>query len=206
MTHYPVLVPGHQVVLRDFRPDDVDAALTVVGDDRVTSWLSFNRRTREQTAAMVLGAIERAKDKPRTEFYLAVILPEIDELIGFARLARSGVQAAKLGYAIRADRWGHGYATDAARTLTDFGFRKLDLHRISAAVGPNNAPSIAVLQRLGLQYEGRLRDHVHTNGAWRDSMLYSVLASEWTGQNPLSGRHRLSAEMAAPPRQPTSQI
>jgi RimJ/RimL family protein N-acetyltransferase len=33
-----------------------------------------------------------------------------------------------------------------------------------------------------MTYEGRLRDHVHTNGAWRDSLLYSVLAHEWTGE------------------------
>lgn len=33
--------------------------------------------------------------------------------------------------------------------------------------------------RLGMRYEGRLRDHVYTNGAWRDSLLYAVLAHEW---------------------------
>jgi len=90
-----------------------------------------------------------------------------------------GVRAAKLGYAIRADQWGRGYATDAARTLVNYGFEQLDLHRISTAIGPDNAPSIALVQRLGFQYEGRIRDHVYTNGAWRDSLLYSLLAPEW---------------------------
>ncbi|MCX5068752.1 GNAT family N-acetyltransferase [Micromonospora lupini] len=100
-------------------------------------------------------------------------------MIGFARLGLTGHQAAKLGYAIGAEHWGHGCATDAARTIIDFGFRELKLHRITAAIGPDNASSIAVAKRLGMQYEGRLRDHVFTNGAWRDSQLYSVLASEW---------------------------
>jgi RimJ/RimL family protein N-acetyltransferase len=79
---------------------------------------------------MIESAIEQAKREPRTEFDLAVTLPAEDEVIGFARLALDGVKAGKLGYAIRADRWGHGYATDAARTLADFGFRQLGLHRI----------------------------------------------------------------------------
>jgi RimJ/RimL family protein N-acetyltransferase len=52
------------------------------------------------------------------------------------------------------------------------------LHRISTAIGPDNAPSIALVQGLGFQYEGRIRDHVYTNGAWRDSLLYSLLAPE----------------------------
>jgi RimJ/RimL family protein N-acetyltransferase len=39
--------------------------------------------------------------------------------------------------------------------------------------------SIAVVKRLGLSYEGRLRHHVFTNGNWRDSLLYSILTDEW---------------------------
>jgi RimJ/RimL family protein N-acetyltransferase len=89
-----------------------------------------------------------------------------------------GVKAGKLGYAIAADEWGRGYATEAVRLLVDFGFKQLECHRISAAIGPDNAPSIAVIRKLGFAYEGRLRDHVHTNGAWRDSLLYSLLEHE----------------------------
>jgi [ribosomal protein S5]-alanine N-acetyltransferase len=103
-------------------------------------------------------------------------------MIGFGRLGLGGVQAAKLGYDIHADHWGHGYATDAANTLIAHGFGPLGLHRITAAIGPDNAASITVVKRLGMTYEGRLRDHVHTNGAWRDSRLYSILAPEWTLQ------------------------
>lgn len=127
---------------------------------------------------MLNGVLARAKEKSRNEYYLAVDIVD-DGLIGFARLGLDGVQAAKLGYAIAADHWGRGYATDAVTTLVDFGFRKLKLHRISAAMGPDNAASIAIVRRLGMTYEGRIRDHVYTNGQWRDSLLYSVLADEW---------------------------
>ena len=178
MTSYPLQLTGRRIILRDFRREDAAAAHSVVGDETVTRWLSFDTRTHAQTSTMIASAIERAQQDPRTEFYLAVTLPN-DDLIGFARLGLDGVRAAKLGYAIRADQWGKGYATDAARTLVNYGFEQLDLHRISTAIGPDNAPSIALVQRLGFQYEGRIRDHVYTNGAWRDSLLYSLLAPEW---------------------------
>ncbi|HEX5346929.1 MAG TPA: GNAT family protein [Pseudonocardiaceae bacterium] len=165
--------------LREFRLDDLDAADAILGDDRVTRWLSFDSRTREQQAKVLTGAIERAKQTPRTEYYLAVTTHTDERLIGFVRLGLSGVQAAKLGAAIAAAHWGHGYAHDAARTLIDFGFTTLALHRISGAIGPDNAASIALVTRLGFTEEGRLRDHVFTNGAWRDSILYSVLSHEW---------------------------
>ena len=94
------------------------------------------------------------------------------------------MKAAKLGFAIAADEWGHGYATDAARTLITFGFAKLGLHRISAAIGPENKTSIALVTSLGFQPEGRLRDHVFTCGAWRDSILYAILESDWPKHSP----------------------
>jgi [ribosomal protein S5]-alanine N-acetyltransferase len=175
---YPVSLTGRVVRLREFRSDDAADALAIIGDDQVTRWLSFDSRNMAAAQAMVDGAAERAQLEPRTEYYLAVTTHN-EELVGFARLAFAGVEAAKLGYAIRADRWGRSYATDATRRMVEFGFTELGLHRISAAIGPDNAASIAVVSKIGMQYEGRIRDHVFTNGAWRDSLLYSILSDEW---------------------------
>jgi ribosomal-protein-alanine N-acetyltransferase len=174
---HPVTLTGRAVTLREFRSDDAADSLVVVGDDRVTSWLSYDTRDLDQATQMISGAIARASNDPRTEYYMAI---EADQqFVGFCRLGLDGVKAAKLGYAIRADDWGKGYATDAARTLTDFGFKTIGLHRISAAMSPDNSASVAVAKHLGMNYEGRIRDHVFTNGAWRDSLLYSVLEDEW---------------------------
>jgi RimJ/RimL family protein N-acetyltransferase len=128
---------------------------------------------------MVRGAIERATADPRNEFYLAIARPEDDRLIGFIRLGVSGVKAGKLGYALRADVWRQGFGTEATRLMLRLGFDTLGLHRISAAIGPDNVGSISLVESLGFKYEGRLRDHVFTNNAWRDSLLYSLLEDEW---------------------------
>ncbi len=173
-------IRGEQTVLRDFQPGDQDDVARIVGDDRVTRWLSFDSRTPGEARAMLDGIMTRAQLVPRTEYHLAVTLPEQPEaVIGFARLGLAGVRAGKLGYAIDADHTNHGHAIDAAAALTTYGFELLALHRISAAIGPDNHVSIKVAQRLGMSYEGRIRDHVHTNGSWRDSLLYSLLEPEW---------------------------
>ncbi|MFJ3513169.1 GNAT family N-acetyltransferase [Streptomyces luteogriseus] len=176
----PIRLVGKRVVLREFTHEDVDDVLAIIGDDKVTTWLSFDSRDRAQTVAMIERAIERAQLGPRTEIYLAVTKHDDDRVIGFARIGLAGVQAGKLGYAIAATEWGHGYATSAASTLISHAFKELGLHRISAAIGPDNAASIAIVQQLGFTREGVLRDHVFTNGAWRDSVLFSVLAHEWS--------------------------
>jgi RimJ/RimL family protein N-acetyltransferase len=175
-----ITIVGDRVRLREFRMDDLEDSLAVVSDDRVTRWLSFDSLSREQQSQRLSDAIERARRNPRTEYFLAVTTHENDRLIGFARLGLSGVKAAKLGGAVASSHWGKDYATDAARSLVQFGFAVLGLRRISAAIGPENSASIAVVAKLGFTHEGRLRDHVYTNGAWRDSELYSILAQEWT--------------------------
>jgi ribosomal-protein-alanine N-acetyltransferase len=169
---------GDGVRLRDFRPEDLEDLFAITGDDRVTSWMSFDSHTRDDARRLLDGCLAAATVEPRTTYGLAITRLDDDRVIGFARLATSGVQAAKLGYMIAADHWGHGYATDAARTLLRFAFGPLALHRVTAAIGPENSASIAVVKRLGFSYEGHLRDHVYTNGAWRDSLLFSLLNSE----------------------------
>ncbi|PZF82453.1 GNAT family N-acetyltransferase [Jiangella anatolica] len=166
--------------LRDFRDDDLDGLHALVSDDRLTRSLSFDSRDRDQATGMLRGFVTQAGEQPRVEYYLAVTLREDDDgLIGFFRLGLAGVRAGKLGYLIAAEHQGQGYATEAAAAVLDLAFGPLGLHRVTAAIGPDNAASIAVVERLGLVLEGRLRENVFTNGAWRDSLLYSVLAAEW---------------------------
>lgn len=126
---------------------------------------------------MLRGIEERAGLEPRNEYYLGIVAS--GSLVGFVRLGLTGVQAAKIGYAVNAGAWGSGYATDAVCTMLAFGFDALGLQRVSAAVGPTNRASIAVVKKVGMMEEGRLRDHVFTNGAWRDSLLFSILRHEW---------------------------
>jgi len=182
---YPVRITGVGVVLREFRQDDANQVATLVGDDRVVRWLSFDPRTKDEAARMLDGILQRAHVEPRAEYYLAVVKPDDDQVvIGFVRLGLDGVRAAKLGYAISAEHWGRGYASSAASAMLRFAFDDLGLHRVSAAIGPDNAASIAVVSRLGMMYEGRIRDHVYTAGAWRDSLLYSMLSTEWVARHP----------------------
>jgi ribosomal-protein-alanine N-acetyltransferase len=181
---YPVTIEGPRALLRDFEPDDLDATLAIVGDPEVTRWLSFDTRTRAEQAERLAQDIARARSNPRPDYYLAVVAAGTGTLVGFARLGLGTHRSGEVGYAIRKDHWNQGYAREAAGLVVDFGFRVLGLHRITAATGPDNAASRAVLERLGFRLEGRMRHHVFTNGGWRDSVLYAVLEHEWGGPPP----------------------
>jgi ribosomal-protein-alanine N-acetyltransferase len=176
---YPVTIAGERITLRDFEPDDLDPSMAIVGDDAVTRMLSFDSRSRDEQAARLADDIARARGDPRPDYYLAIVTQDADRLIGFVRLGLLTHRGGELGYALRKDHWGRGYGTEAASLMLDFAFSTTGLHRVQAATGPDNEPSRALLERLGFRREGRMRDHVFTNGAWRDSLLYALLEHEW---------------------------
>ncbi|TCO46097.1 RimJ/RimL family protein N-acetyltransferase [Kribbella antiqua] len=172
---------GELTTLREFRTSDLEDYLAIVGDDRVTAWLSFDSRDRAEAEKALTAIVERSMQEDRPDYLLAVTRRDGDSVVGFARLGPTGVKAAHLGYAINADHWGRGYATDASRVMLRLAFGTLGLHRVSAAIGPENKPSITVVKHLGFSYEGHIRHHVFTNGDWRDSLLYSILEHEYSG-------------------------
>ncbi len=84
----------------------------------------------------------------------------------------------EIGYSLHPAFWGRGIATEAARLLIDFGFRKLHLHRIYATCDPRNTASFKVMEKAGLSYEGRMRENLLIKDGWRDSLLYSILETD----------------------------
>jgi ribosomal-protein-alanine N-acetyltransferase len=88
---------------------------------------------------------------------------------------------AELGYWIAKPFWGRGYATEAGRAMLRFGFEVLGLNKIHAAVFIKNPASDRVIRKLGMKWEGRLREHDLKWGVYEDIDLYAMLLSEWRG-------------------------
>ena len=84
-----------------------------------------------------------------------------------------------MGYELASPQWGQGYASEAARAMVRFGFEDLGLHRIWAECIADNRRSIRVLEKAGLQLEGRLRDKVYFKGRWWDTLLFAILEDAW---------------------------
>jgi [ribosomal protein S5]-alanine N-acetyltransferase len=121
---------------------------------------------------------------PRTEYALAVVKRDSNELIGFGRLAMDPHQqrAATFGFALRPEAWGAGYGTETVELLLGLGFEELNLHRIWGARSPLNEASARTMLKAGMVEEGRIREHIEKGGRWRDSIVHSILEREWTSR------------------------
>ena len=72
-----------------------------------------------------------------------------------------------------------GYGKEAISLIVDYGFQRLDLHRIGLSVFEFNEAAIATYERLGFRKEGRLRQAVDRDGLLHDALLMSLLGPEW---------------------------
>lgn len=86
---------------------------------------------------------------------------------------------AELGYWIGKHFWGNGYCTEAALAVIKYGFESLGLHRIHSSHFSSNPASGRVMQKIGMRYEGCLRQHILKWGKFEDTVKYAILKSEW---------------------------
>ncbi len=176
-----VTIETERLILREFHRDDWESVHEYAVDPEVYHFMPWGPNNEEQTLAFIERAIASRGRDPRLHFELAITMQGHGRLVGGAgiHVADKGFLAAGIGYCLRRDAWGEGFATETAAGLIGFGFRRLDLHRIWATCDTGNARSARVLERAGMVLEGTMRDDTWLRGHWRSSRLYSILDNEW---------------------------
>jgi [ribosomal protein S5]-alanine N-acetyltransferase len=96
-----------------------------------------------------------------------------------SQIARGVFCSAMLGYAIDPAHEGRGLMREALQAVLADAFGRLGLHRVQANVLPQNARSLALLDRLGFEREGVAREYLFIDGAWRDHVLTALRAPGW---------------------------
>jgi ribosomal-protein-alanine N-acetyltransferase len=102
-------------------------------------------------------------------------------LIGACNLnnIRRGVlQSCDIGYWIGAPYVRQGHARAAIRRILAFAFDELQLHRVEAAIQPENTASRSLLEGIGFNLEGRSRAFLNIAGQWRDHDRFALISDD----------------------------
>jgi [ribosomal protein S5]-alanine N-acetyltransferase len=176
---YPKLGTA-RLVLRAFATEDAPTVRRLAGEWEVArTMLSIPHPYGDGVAEQWISS-HRAEFERDEAVHFAVTLRERGKLCGACGLVINANDAnAELGYWIAAPYWGRGYATEAAREVVRYGFEELRLHRVYAAHFGNNPASGRVLAKIGMSYEGTLREHHRKYGDYEDRVAYGLLVGEW---------------------------
>ena len=116
--------------------------------------------------------------------YEAHELRETGQPIGSAGLpdVNSQLEYASLGYVLARPYWRRGLAAEAAAAIVEYSFHVVGFHRLAAVHVVENKASGAVMRKLGMQYEGRVREaYRNGQGQYVDTEQYAILRREWAG-------------------------
>lgn len=118
-------------------------------------------------------------DAGRVWGHWLTLLDEPARVIGrvsLSNIVRGSFHSCNLGYAIDALHQGRGLMHEALAAVIAAAFAPdANLHRIQAAVRPENRRSMALIGRLGFHDEGLARDYLFNGGQWRDHRLFARL-------------------------------
>jgi RimJ/RimL family protein N-acetyltransferase len=78
--------------------------------------------------------------------------PEVMRYIGDGSVLPQVLPAVEIGWRLRRQCWGHGYATEAARALLRFGFAGCGLDRVISIRHIDNLRSGRVMDKLGMRF------------------------------------------------------
>ena len=141
-----------RLVVRELTADDVEALAAVFADPAVL-WWEPAPYTREQTQRWLDATLRRYRDDGCAEY--AVVIESTGDLIGDCGPVYRDIEGERLpelGWDLRSDMWGHGYATEAARGVLTHA-AGLGLRRLFSLIVPDNERSRGVARRLGMTVE-----------------------------------------------------
>ncbi len=128
------------------------------------------------------GFIAAAADKYRAGelLNLGMHVRETGELVGMVSLRLNARHhAGHLGGWVAAHARNLGYAAEAASAMMGFGFTELGLQRVGSQCFGRNKESARVMQKIGLRYEGCLRQAFLKNGVYEDLLGFATVREDW---------------------------
>jgi ribosomal-protein-alanine N-acetyltransferase len=169
-----------RLLLRPLNNGDVEFVFRHFSDPDVNHYLLDEEplATWEQAQAIV-----DFYTSPGSKSYNRWVIVEKTELrpVGTCgyHLWQKAHRRAEIGYDLERASWKKGIMTEALRAVLPYGFEYMGLNRISALVYPENEASIRLLERLGFQKEGLLRQYFRRGETYYDHWLLSLLREEW---------------------------
>lgn len=170
-----------RLILRPFTVEDANSFFqNVTSDSEVNRFLTWPlHEAVEDTKKLLAGWGERYENPER--YCWAIVLMDSEEVIGTiaAPTVKNRVEAVEVTYCIGSKWWGQGIVPEALQSVMKFLFEEVQANRIEAGFDSNNPNSGRVMEKVGMQKEGILRQAGRNNQGLFDLVFYGILREDW---------------------------
>ena len=182
---HPILTTD-RLRLRQFRADDAESMHDCFASpEAMRYWNQPVYMKRIETERAVRNFIDCTPSYYR---FWAVADAETDCCLGLVNYHDGHIRSKRvsIGYIIKPAHQRKGFGLEAVSAMLDLCFGELGLHRVQAFIHPDNVASIALVEKIGFQREGLLRDNLRVGDIWRDDLLYALLVTDRRMAPPIS--------------------
>jgi ribosomal-protein-alanine N-acetyltransferase len=171
-----------RLLLGRIQVSDSEALLGILGDDEVTKYYDDETFTNISQASDQIKFWEKGFANRRCIRW--GIIRKVESAIigscGYYGFHPRHMRAS-IGYELARPFWHQGIMSEALRAILYFGFQELNLNRVEAVIMPENIASIKLLEKLGFQNEGLLREYENWgNKGFTNLCMFSLLRKSWT--------------------------
>jgi len=168
--------------LRAIFPADANEIFALLSDPKVTLHHEMEPLASIQQAHAMIDNFTNWFQRNQAVRW-GILRKDTDEMIGTCCFDTFHLkfQSVNLGYNLRPDCWGNGFATEAIHKIIELAFTQGiagPVNRIQAITVPENIASEKVLTKLGFSKEGLMRHYGFWKGEFRDMNLFSLLKSD----------------------------
>ncbi|MFN6464240.1 MAG: GNAT family protein [Nostoc sp. DedVER02] len=157
-----------RLLLRETNLQDAEAIFAIFSDPAVTQFHDLDTFTSlEEAIAVIERGAKRFEQGEGIRWGIA--RKQDNVLIGSCGFRWNPQEhSAEVGYEVASNFWRQGIMTEAVHTILQFGFKKMGLHFVVAQVMLNNIASKKLLEKLGFQSQGVLKQHGFFKGQYHD--------------------------------------
>ena len=169
-----------RLTLRRFTVDDAeDMYRNLCSDNRVNKFLTWDLHKSIDETIELMKTFEKRYENP-ARYCWAIVLKESNEVIGTiaAPTVKERIEAVEITYAIAFPFWGKGITAEGLKAVMAYLFKEVGVNRIEAGHDLNNPNSGKVMEKVGMQKEGVLRQAGRNNQGLFDLVMYSILRSD----------------------------
>jgi [ribosomal protein S5]-alanine N-acetyltransferase len=173
---FPQLVT-ERLLLREITPDDTAQLFRLRTDAVVLIYLDRAPLQSPAEAELLINKISSDTAQNEGITWAVALKSEPDKLIGTAGLWRIIKEhyRAEIGYAILPEYGRQGYMKEAVNAMINYAFATLNLHSLEANINPANKASEKLLLKCGFEKEAYFRQNYYYDGAFLDSVIYSLI-------------------------------
>lgn len=174
------IIETERLILRKIKENDVNDLFEYASKEEVTKYLPWDTNKKINDAKEFIGFVMDLYEKGEVAPW-AIEYKENKKMIGTVGFMwwDKENKVAETGSAINNEYWGLGLRKEAGEVLFEFGFKEMKLERIQAKCFVENKSSERAMEKLGMIYEGTLRNYTYVKGKSRSQKMFSILKEEY---------------------------